>query len=593
LSYKKQFDDRSKWTADLDNKLKQRDETITKLKLHHEENEVSLSKLKTENIKINQTLDELQKSLLKKDSEIKEMANTLHAKDSQLKESQTTLQTKDSQLQNLQNELESVQRQLDNIRNSVIFGVSSKIARGVGKIAPQSTRRGNALKMVTDAYLIKKQQGSKTLLKATKSKIVKKKLSEAGSRAIPKVYLQPIEGKSKKFGSNVIKIEKKFDLDKSLRKSILFGANDIRNLPRFPKISIVIITYNQVDALKRNLTSIEERSTYKNFEIIIVTNNHDENSDMGKFLKTVKHSVFVYDEKYSFGGMNNFGASKADGEFILFLNDDVEVVYPNWLEAFLSLALIESTGAIGGKLLSTNGKLQDCGGIVWRSGNAWNYGRNHEPDDPKFNYVRDVDYCSGSCFFVKKEIFDKVGGFDSRFEPAYWEDSDLCFSIRKLGYHVLYQPLAKLIHYEGMTQGTSTAQGLKSFQVINQKIFYEKWKTELEEHLDDSLENTLLECNRKDGLNILYIDHYVSEPDQDSGSLRTFRILCTLAYMGNKITIWPDNLNYTIPYVSEFQQKGIEVFYGSQEFNNFVEERKHVYDVVIMARPYSFCYQQD
>jgi len=230
--------------------------------------------------------------------------------------------------------------------------------------------------------------------------------------------------------------------------------------------------------------------------------------------------------------------------------------------------------------------LQDCGGIVWKSGNAWNYGRNYDADDPKFNYVRDIDYCSGSCLFVKKEVFDKVGGFDSWFEPAYWEDTDLCFSIRKLGYHVLYQPLAKLIHYEGMTQGTSTTQGLKSYQVVNQKKFKEKWKSELEEHLDDSKENTLLECNRKDGLNILYIDHYVPEPDQDSGSLRTFRILCTLAHMGNKITIWPDNLNYTKPYVSEFQQKGIEVIYGSNDFDKFLEERKYVYDVVIMARPY-------
>ena len=118
------------------------------------------------------------------------------------------------------------------------------------------------------------------------------------------------------------------------------------------------------------MASVKEKSTYKNYEIIIVTNNHDENSEMRKFLKTVKHTICVYDDKYSFGRMNNFGVTKAKGEFLLFLNDDVKVITPNWLESFLSLALNNSAGAIGGKLLSTDGKLQDCGGIVWKNGNA-------------------------------------------------------------------------------------------------------------------------------------------------------------------------------------------------------------------------------
>jgi len=151
---------------------------------------------------------------------------------------------------------------------------------------------------------------------------------------------------------------------------------------------------------------------------------------------------------------------------------------------------------------------------------------------------------------------------------------------------VLYQPLASLIHYEGSTQGTSTDDGLKSFQLVNQKKFQEKWKTVLETHLDDSIENTLLERDRKDGLNILYIDHYVTEPDKDSGSLRTFGILGILANMRNKITFWPDNLNYTVPYVTELQQRGIEVIHGPHDFEKFLDERKHVYDIAIMARPY-------
>ncbi len=230
--------------------------------------------------------------------------------------------------------------------------------------------------------------------------------------------------------------------------------------------------------------------------------------------------------------------------------------------------------------------MQDCGGIVWKNGNAWNYGRNYDSNDPNCNFVRDVDYISGSCLLVRKELFDKVGGFDKRFHPAYCEDTDLCFSIRKLGYEVLYQPLASITHYEGSTQGTDTAKGIKSYQVENQKKFQQKWKSILEDHLLDSIENSFLERNRKQGLNILYIDHYVPEPDKDSGSLRTFGILSVLADMKNKTTFWPDNQKYSIPYVPELQQKGIEVIYRKNDFSKFLEERKNVYDVAILSRPY-------
>jgi len=356
---------------------------------------------------------------------------------------QKAIQTKDAQIQNLYNELE----QMAEIKNSVMYGITSKIARKLDELAPESTRRRNVLQATSAAYLMRKERGTKALLSEAKRKITQTKLrTKSSSRPIPKHYIQSLQ--ETKFSSNVLKIENDFEPDFSLRKFMKFGSNNVTKLSRYPKISIIISTYDQTDALKNNLASIKSKTTYQNYEIIIVTNNLDENSEMREFLKTTDAQVLVYQDKYSFGEMNNFAASNAEGEFLLFLNDDVEVQSPNWLEAFLVLALNESTGAVGPKLLSPGGKLQDCGGIVWRDGNAWNHGRNHYPSEPKFNYVRDVDYCSGSCLLIKKIFFDKIGGFDSRFSPAYWEDTDLCFEIRKLGYQVLYQPLASLVHYE-------------------------------------------------------------------------------------------------------------------------------------------------
>jgi len=601
-SLQKEFDERNTWAQSLDEQLKQKGEKLASLqkefanlqKEFEERSNWALSldeQLKQKGEKLASVQKEfanVQKEFANLQKEFEERSNWALSLDEQLKqkneEMDKVISTKDSQLLNLQNENERIQNEINDIKNSVMFGITSSIARKLDKIAPPSTRRKKIIRTARTAYLIQKDKGTKKLLGATKNKIIKKK--SITTKNNPQSYVQAIKDKKTKFDPDLIKIEKKFATDSSLRQAITFGSHNITNLSSYPKISIIIITYNQVDALKRNLECIKSKTTYKNYEIIIVTNNLDENSEMRKFLKSLQYPIHVFEEKYSFGGMNNFGASKAEGEYLLFLNDDVEITSPNWLEAFLTLGLKESTGVVGGKLLLDDGKLQDCGGIVWKNGNAWNYGRNQDPDEPGLNYVRDVDYCSGSCLFVRKEIFDKVGGFDRKFDPAYWEDVDLCFSIRKLGYKILYQPLATLIHYEGSTQGTSTDTGLKSYQVENLKKFQEKWKSVIDTHLDDSLENAFHERDRREGLNILYIDHYVPEHDKDAGSLRTFYFLGILAHMKNKITVWPDNQQYTIPFVREFQQKGIEVIYKNPDFDKFLEERKNLYDLVMLARPY-------
>jgi len=576
----KEFDERSKWSLSLEEDLKQKHQEFVTLKKESDENAKRSKEAES-------VLKQREESITKLKKEYNESSKEVTIIQKSLEDTKNAIQTKDSQIQNLQSELEIVQSELAEIKNSVMYGITSGIARKLDKLAPESTRRRNSLQLTSAAYLMRKERGTKAVMGVAKEKIsLQKLLGKKSSKANPKDYLKTIKEKKTKFSSNILQADQTTTPDQSLRNFIQFGAHNITALEKFPKISIIIITYNQLDALKRNLSSIKSKTTYQNYEVIIVTNNKDENSEMRKFLKTLENPVYVFDEEYSFGGMNNFGATKAKGDFLLFLNDDVEVVSPNWLESFMKLAQNSDVGAVGAKLLSSNGKLQDCGGIVWGNGNAWNYGRNYSTDDPKFNYVRDIDYCSGSCLLVKKEVFDKLGGFDRKFDPAYWEDTDLCFGIRNLGYRILYQPLATLIHYEGMTQGVNPDKGLKSFQAVNQKKFQEKWKSEIESHLNDSQENSFLERDRRAGLNILYIDHYVPEPDKDSGSLRTFNILGILAHSNNKITFWPENQKFTSPFVRELQQKGIEVIYKTNDFEKFLDERKNVYDIVIMARPY-------
>ena len=131
---------------------------------------------------------------------------------------------------------------------------------------------------------------------------------------------------------------------------------------------------------------------------------------------------------------------------------------------------------------------------------------------------------------VKKSLFEKIGKFDTRYKPAYCEDTDICLTLQKFGFKILYQPLATVIHHEGKTSGTDLSFGIKSYQVKNQKIFQNKWQEFLDSRSNASFENAFLERNRNDGINILYIDHYIPEYDKDAGSLLVYQMLSILSF---------------------------------------------------------------
>lgn len=490
--------------------------------------------------------------------------------------------------------------ELEEIRNSVIYGMAKRISTFIDSNAPPNSARRRLLKGIQRVIINKTRHGADRVLQENISD------SQNTDPHTPKSTINtPLQGV--KISSIISELRKLEAVDSErlesdftaptnalpsrntdLEKFIDYGSHEITKLQSNPLISIIIATYNNVPDLRRNIQSIEARTTYSNFEIIIVTNNKDTNSEMRRYLSTLsKHGVYIYDSEYSFAGINNYAARKANGQLLLFLNDDTEVVEPRWLEPLVKLMEQPSTGAVGGMMIYPDGTLQDAGGIVWGDRNIWNYGKFlYTPEDPNVNYVREVDYCSGAFLMVRKSIFDEIGGFDTIYHPAYCEDVDLCFAIRDRGYSVLFQPKSVIMHREGATQGTDTSKGIKAYQISNQKKFFEKWSHKLEGRLPSAQENIFAERSRKSGKRILFIDHYVPMPDQDSGSLRTFYTLGILAWLGHEITFWPDNLARFEPYVTELQQKGIEVILGPNNFDEFLAKRGSFFEIVILTRPH-------
>ena len=280
----------------------------------------------------------------------------------------------------------------------------------------------------------------------------------------------------------------------------------------------------------------------------------------------------------------NSGVAVARGRYICLLNNDTEV-HTGWLAALLRpFRDFADIGAVGAKLVYPDGTLQEGGGIVFSDASGWNFGRNGDPDRPEVNFVREVDYCSAACLLVRKDTWNELGGFDVRYAPAYYEDTDLAFALREIGKKVLYQPAAVVTHFEGISHGTDETQGLKAYQVRNQAAFEQKW---LEALRDQNLPGSSphLASWRGTGRRVLVIDHEVPAADQDSGSVRMAAILDLLVDDGFKVSLLPQNRYRHEPYCSELLAKGVEVLYGNADIESHLLDIRSDLALVIVSRP--------
>ena len=355
-----------------------------------------------------------------------------------------------------------------------------------------------------------------------------------------------------------------------------------------PKVSIIIPVYNQFDYTHACIKSIIDTVKDVPYEIII---GDDMSTDATKKIKKYVSGIRVNINKTDHGFLMNCNRAVklARGEYIIFLNNDTQV-HEEWLSSLVEL--IESDdkiGMVGSKLVYPDGSLQEAGGIIWSDASGWNYGRNQNADMPEYNYVRECDYISGASIMISKSLWDEIGGFDERFKPAYCEDSDLAFEVRKRGYKVMYQPKSVVTHFEGVSNGTELDSGLKKYQVENGKKFKEKWATELQSQYESG-QVPFCARERNHGKKIiLIIDHYVPTYDKDAGSKTTFQYIKMFLDKGYVVKFIGDNYAQMEPYTTTLQQFGVEVLYGpwyAEHIFEWIDANKEYISFAYLNRPH-------
>jgi GT2 family glycosyltransferase len=247
-------------------------------------------------------------------------------------------------------------------------------------------------------------------------------------------------------------------VDGEVRSERAYGYYRVKRTITVPgRVSIIIPTRDQVDYLRRCIASIEEKTNYRDYEILIVDNDSQKENTL-EYLKNSQHRVIKCDEPFNFSLLNNLAAQGADGDYLLLLNNDTEVISSEWLSAMIEHAQRPEVGAVGAKLLFPDGRIQHAGIVLGVGGVASHAHRNVDgfSGTGYLNYanvIRNYNAVTGACLMVRRDLFLEVGGFDEQLLPVSFNDVDLCLRLRQKGYLIVYTPYALLYHQESASRG--------------------------------------------------------------------------------------------------------------------------------------------
>ncbi len=243
-----------------------------------------------------------------------------------------------------------------------------------------------------------------------------------------------------------------------------------------PGVSIVIPSKNGNEMLKRSVNSLQ-KTTYNNCEIVIVSNNNIEEWISRELSHISNIKLLKYDKPFHFFGMSNYAVPYLNTEYVLFLDQHTEIISTDLIELLLGFAQRKGTGAVGAKLIYTNGTIHSAGLIIDNRANVRKSHHGHPRDNSGYNgsvqNVHNVSAVSGICMMVRKEVFHSVGGFDTTFDE--YGDIDFCLKLQEGKYIIVYQPLAELFYHKTPSTTDKHAQGMREQHMKEKELFLLKW----------------------------------------------------------------------------------------------------------------------
>jgi GT2 family glycosyltransferase/glycosyltransferase involved in cell wall biosynthesis len=350
-----------------------------------------------------------------------------------------------------------------------------------------------------------------------------------------------------------------------------------------PLVSFILVTRNKAHLSVLSLESVI-RFAPPPYELIVVDNDSTDSTlvmlDRVKGAKVLSNSSNV-----GFGPACMQAAALARGQYLCFFNNDA-LLTPGSIEAVLKNFSREDVGAVGGKILLSDGRLQEAGSIVWSDGSALGYGRGENPESPEYNFRRPVDYCSAVFLMTPREVFQRYGGFSEEFAPAYYEDTDYCMTLWQNGLRVIYEPLAQIDHYESASSGGN--DNARAMMAAHQVKFAGKWALQLKAHYAPQPENVCAAriAVKSRELRIVYIDDRIPKRALGAGFPRSNDIVTSLARMGHHVvcstSTFPltDDGHEDLPYE-------VEIFDGFSHRLKLVREYLPCANIVWVSRPHN------
>ena len=380
----------------------------------------------------------------------------------------------------------------------------------------------------------------------------------------------------------------KADFDRKARQTLggFLASGEKLAVPaaESPAMSVLLVFFNQAHLSLLCLQALIEHADVP-FELIIVDNASSD--ETGELLNRLENAKLIRNEEnLGFVKAVNQGAELAGADHLLLLNNDA-FIEPGALGAALQTLRDEvDAGAVGGRIETLDGRLQEAGNIIWRDGSCAGYGRGGNPDDGEYRFRRDVDYCSGAFLLFATELFRELGGFDEDFAPAYYEESDFCLRLRQRGLRTIYEPRAVLRHYEFASTGgieAATAQQQK-----NRERFRQKHREFLQGQPDANPKRSLFARTANRHPNVLLIDDAVPHKSLGSGYPRCRHIVSLLAKMPLNVSFYPlqfpfDDWNETYRTLPA----NVEVLLnrGQPGLAELLKERVGFYRHVMVSRP--------